>query len=43
MKMKMKMKKLPYLTSTQLAEELEKSQKLGQPTAKVCEYFKLIA
>lgn len=39
----MKSKKKPYLTSQQLAEELEKSQKLGQPTIKVCEYFRLIA
>jgi len=39
----MRTKKQPYLTSYQLAEELEKSQQAGRPTVKVCEYFKLIA
>lgn len=38
-----KHKKTPYLTSVQLAEALEESQKLGQPTEKVCNYFRLIA
>ena len=39
----MKTKKTPYLTSAQLAEALEESQKLGQPTEQVCIYFKMIA
>ena len=39
----MKTKKTPYLTSAQLAEALEESQKLGQPTKQVCIYFKMIA
>ena len=39
----MKSKKQPYLTSQQLAEALEESQKLGRPTEQVCKYFKLIA
>ena len=39
----MKTKKTPYLTSAQLSEALEESQKLGRPTENVCLYFKLIA
>lgn len=39
----MKKKKQPYLTSEQLAIELEASQKLGSPTAQACTYFKMIA
>lgn len=39
----MKQKKTPYLTSEQLAEELRKSQQQNAPTAKACEYFRLIA
>ena len=39
----MRTKKTPYLTSQQLAEALEESQKLGQPTERVCNYFRLIA
>lgn len=39
----MKSKKQPYLTSAQLSEALEESQKLGRPTEQVCQYFKLIA
>lgn len=39
----MKSKKQPYLTSVQLAEALEESQKLGYPTEHVCNYFRLIA
>lgn len=39
----MKTKKTQYLTSAQLAEALEESQKLGRPTEQVCIYFKLIA
>ena len=38
-----KHKKTLYLTSAQLAEALEESQKLGQPTEQVCIYFKMIA
>lgn len=38
-----KPKKQPYLTSAELAEALEESQKLGQPTERVCNYFRLIA
>ena len=39
----MKQKKTTYLTSEQLAAELEASQQQGQPTVKACEYFRLIA
>lgn len=39
----MKTKKQPYLTSAQLAEALEESQKLGYPTERICNYFRLIA
>ena len=39
----MRQKKKPYLTSEELSVELAESQRLGQPTIKVCEYFKLIA
>ncbi len=39
----MKQKKTPYLTNEQLAEALEEAQALGQPTEKVCNYFRLIA
>ena len=39
----MRQKKQPYLTSEQLAIELEKSQQQNAPTAQVCIYFKMIA
>lgn len=39
----MKAKKTPYLTSTDLAEELRKSKQQNAPTVKACEYFRLIA
>ena len=39
----MKSKKTIYLTSQQLAEALEESQKLGRPTEQVCQYFSMIA
>lgn len=39
----MRQKKQPYLTSEQLAIELEKSQQQNAPTEQVCIYFKLIA
>ena len=39
----MKSKKKAYLTNEQLAEALRESKTLGQPTEKVCNYFRLIA
>lgn len=39
----MRTKKTQYLTSAELAEALEESQKLGYPTERVCNYFRLIA
>ena len=39
----MRQKKKPYLTSEQLAIELEKSQQQNAPTEQVCIYFRLIA
>lgn len=39
----MRQKKQPYLTSEQLAIELEKSQQQEKPTEQVCIYFKMIA
>lgn len=39
----MRQKKQPYLTSQQLAIELEKSQHQNAPTEQVCIYFKMIA
>ena len=39
----MRQKKQPYLTSEQLAIELEKSQQQNAPTEQVCIYFKMIA
>ena len=39
----MKQKKKPYLTNEQLAEALNESQALGQPTENVCKCFRLIA
>ena len=39
----MRQKKQPYLTSQQLATELERSQKQNAPTEQVCIYFKMIA
>ena len=39
----MRVKKTPYLTSEQLAEELRKSKEQNAPTVKACEYFRLIA
>ena len=39
----MKSKKPQYLTSAELAEALGESQKLGYPTERVCNYFRLIA
>lgn len=39
----MRTKKPQYLTSAELAEALEESQKLGYPTERVCNYFRLIA
>lgn len=39
----MRQKKQPYLTSEQLAVELEKSQQQNAPTEQVCIYFRMIA
>ena len=39
----MRQKKQQYLTSEQLAIELEKSQQQEKPTEQVCIYFKMIA
>ena len=38
-----RIKKQPYLTSEQLAIELEKSQQQKAPTEQVCIYFRMIA
>ena len=38
-----KPKKKPYLTSAQLAEALEESQRIGRPTEQACNFFRMIA